>query len=412
MSTHINALKIKNFGAIGDGFDLNEGYVTFNQNTLFCGTQGTGKSTVAKLYSTFVWLEKALLRGDFKVKDLEKGKTFVNKYLYFQNIDSYVKDDSFLHFKGECYDFKYENKKLKVTEHSVPSYIRPQISYIAAERNILSLLGKEAKLSKILPQSLLFMLGDYNEACLNMKGDVDLPINNVKFKFDKLNKDSRIFSDSFNLKMSETSSGFQSSTPLYITIKYLYDKIIKGMYEEKKSQEEIEKNEKRIKEILEDNSLTAETRTTLIKMLSDNKSKRLVCIVEEPEQNLFPDSQEKLVYELLHLSGSGDSQLVMTSHSPYIIDFLTLAIKAKQVYDVLRNDENKQKLSAIVPTQSMIDGSSLTIYELTLDGKIRLLEPYNNMPSDENMLNSILEDTNRRYSEILDIRDDEEEERN
>ena len=96
--------------------------------------------------------------------------------------------------------------------------------------------------------------------------------------------------------------------------------------------------------------------------------------------------------------------------SPYIINYLTLAIKAKQVYDVLKNEESKQKLSAIVPTQSMIDGNSLTIYELTLDGKIKLLEPYNNMPSDENMLNSILEDTNRKYSEILDIRDDEEEE--
>ncbi|MCR5569510.1 MAG: ATP-binding protein [Paludibacteraceae bacterium] len=410
MALFINELRIQNFGAIGDGFELNNGYIKFNQNTLLCGTQGTGKSTVAKLYSTFVWLEKALLRGDFKVKDLERGKIFVNKYLKFQNIDSYVKVDSYLHYKGECYDFKFENEKLCAFEHSVSEYVRPQISYIAAERNLLSLLGKDAKQSKILPPSLLFMLGDYIDACENLKGDVELPVNNVKFKFDRLNKISKIFSDSFNIKVSEASSGLQSSIPLFVTLRYLYDKIINGIYEEKKSQDEIEKNEKRIKEVLEDNTLTAETRTMLIKMLSNNTSKRLVSIVEEPEQNLFPDSQEKLVYELLHLSGLGNNQLVMTSHSPYIINYLTLAIKAKQVYDVLKNEKNKQKLSAIVPTQSMIDGNSLTIYELTLDGKIKLLEPYNNMPSDENMLNSILEDTNRRYSEILDIRDDEEEE--
>lgn len=410
MAPFINELRIQNFGAIGDGFELNNGYIKFNQNTLLCGTQGTGKSTVAKLYSTFVWLEKALLRGDFKVKDLERGKTFVNKYLKFQNIDSYVKVDSYLHYKGECYDFKFENEKLCAFEHSVSEYVRPQISYIAAERNLLSLLGKDAKQSKILPPSLLFMLGDYIDACENLKGDIELPVNNVKFKFDRLNKISKIFSDSFNIKVSEASSGLRSSIPLFVTLRYLYDKIINGIYEEKKSQDEIEKNEKRIKEVLEDNTLTAETRTMLIKMLSNNNSKRLVSIVEEPEQNLFPDSQEKLVYELLHLSGLGNNQLVMTSHSPYIINYLTLAIKAKQVYDVLKNEESKQKLSAIVPTQSMIDGNSLTIYELTLDGKIKLLEPYNNMPSDENMLNSILEDTNRRYSEILDIRDDEEEE--
>ena len=99
----MNQLKILNFGPIIGGYDRNNGFMNFNQITLFCGTQGTGKSTVAKLYSTFVWLEKALLRGDFKVTDLERGKIFITRYLKFQNIDGAEQSDDItimcLHYK-------------------------------------------------------------------------------------------------------------------------------------------------------------------------------------------------------------------------------------------------------------------------------------------------------------------------
>ncbi|MBR4970197.1 MAG: ATP-binding protein [Paludibacteraceae bacterium] len=404
----MNQLKILNFGPIIGGYDRNNGFMDFNQITLFCGTQGTGKSTAAKLYSTFVWLEKALLRGDFKATDLERGKIFITRYLKFQNIDGYVKNNSFLHFKGDCYEFIFQNKQLSVQKKSSTEYERPQITYVAAERNLLSLLGKESKKSKIMPPTLLFMLSDYVEACENIKGEFSLPINDVKFRYDRLNGVSKVFSDNFNIKVNEASSGLQSFIPLYITIHYLYDKVVAGLYEVKKSQEEIEVNEKRIKEIIADNSLDADTRTMLLKMLSNNKNSRLVSIVEEPEQNLFPDSQERLTYELLRLSGKGANQLVLTTHSPYIINFLTLAVKAKQVYDVLKNDKNKVKLSQLVPVDSMIDGNTLSIYQLSVNGDIRLLEPYNEMPSDENMLNDMLDYTNRKFSLILDIRDDEE----
>lgn len=411
MKSYENELKIQNFGAITDGYDQNNGFLKFNQNTLFCGTQGTGKSAVVKLYSTFVWLEKALLRGDFKAKDLEKGKTFVNKYLTFQNIQNYRNPGTFIHFKGRSFDFIYKNEVFSVQEHMKwAEYKRPQITYIPAERNLLSILSKDAKKSKVIPSSLLFMLGDYNEACEHIKGEVDLPVNGVKFRFDKLNDDSRVFSDKFSLKISEASSGLQSATPLFITLRYLHDKVIKGMYEQKFSQEEIEIIRERILAVLQDNNIDEITRTMLIKSLSENKNKRLISIVEEPEQNLYPDTQEKLIYELLRMSGKEENQLIMTTHSPYIINFLTLAIKAKQVYDVLKDDKNKKRLSELVPKDSMIDGESLTIYEIELDGTIKLLAPYNNMPSDENMLNSVLENTNIKFSQILDIRDDETEE--
>ena len=46
-------LFLKNFGPIGPGLSDNGGWIDFQRVTVFIGNQGAGKSTVAKLFSTF-----------------------------------------------------------------------------------------------------------------------------------------------------------------------------------------------------------------------------------------------------------------------------------------------------------------------------------------------------------------------
>ncbi|MBO4372301.1 MAG: AAA family ATPase, partial [Bacteroidales bacterium] len=56
--------------------------------------------------------------------------------------------------------------------------------------------------------------------------------------------------------------------------------------------------------------------------------KRTLNIIEEPEQNLFPSSQRKMLNALLEFNNSvEENQLIITTHSPYIINYLMLAIK-------------------------------------------------------------------------------------
>lgn len=45
--------------------NLSNGYFEVKRVTIFIGDQGTGKITVAKLFSTFSWLEKAIYRGQY-----------------------------------------------------------------------------------------------------------------------------------------------------------------------------------------------------------------------------------------------------------------------------------------------------------------------------------------------------------
>ena len=66
----MSRIKIENFGPIKAGCIATDGWIDIKKVTLFIGNQGSGKSTVAKVISTFTWIEKALIRGDFNKANL------------------------------------------------------------------------------------------------------------------------------------------------------------------------------------------------------------------------------------------------------------------------------------------------------------------------------------------------------
>lgn len=401
---YINKLKVQNFGPVRAGFSDNEGYMEIPQVTIFCGTQGTGKSTIAKLYSTFVWLEKALMRGDVSEAYVTQYSRFSKKYLAFQGIQNYSKEDSYMHYMGMCYDFEYKEGKLAIYNHiDRLGYNRPQVMYVPAERNLLGVLDKAANV-KGMPESLAEMLGEYRQACQSLKSDLMLPVNGVSFHYDSLNQMGSIVSPDYKVRISEASSGLQSLSPMYVTLSHLHDVVVNGKNGDltKTTKEEQELIEKRVHDILLDDTLSDEMRSALVKKLYDNGNKCLVSIIEEPEQNLFPDSQEKLLYSLLRLSGSRANQLMLTTHSPYIIDYLCLAIKSHDVADKV-NEEGMEKLCSIVPREAWIDGRSVAVYQMNLDGTIKLLPQYENMPSDNNVLNMSLADVNVKFSNLVEM---------
>lgn len=56
-------IRIKNFGPIKEGCSDNDGWIEIRKVSVFIGNQGGGKSCIAKLISTFTWMEKVLVRG-------------------------------------------------------------------------------------------------------------------------------------------------------------------------------------------------------------------------------------------------------------------------------------------------------------------------------------------------------------
>ena len=99
-------------------------------------------------------------------------------------------------------------------------------------------------------------------------------------------------------------------------------------------------------------------------------------------------------------SGNG---LIITTHSPYIVNYLTLAIKSNEINCV--DDVSKKRLENIVPEKSRISTKKVCIYEIDNNGSIRELEKFMDIPSDENFLNTSLRESDELFGELLEIQD-------
>lgn len=406
----MSKLKIKNFGPIKEGFIDNNGdeWIDIKKITVFIGNQGSGKSSVAKLKSTMTWLEKSLVRGDFKEKDLKIYNRF-KKHCEYQKIHTYFNENTLIEYIGTAYSFQYNKGDISVEKMAINEYLFPKIMYVPAERNFVSAVDKPSSLKK-LPLTLYTFLDEFEDAKQNSKEEINFPINKVKFEYRKQSKVSWIVGSDYEVRLSESSSGFQSSVPLFLVTKYLAESINKESDSSVKeiSIEEEKRIKKEIENILSNPNLSDEVKKASLEYLSSRfKYASFINIVEEPEQNLYPTSQKNILYELIKYANLNiGNELLITTHSPYIINYLTLAVKANLILDRIKNsDDLKNKLSEIVPIDSTIKPSDLVIYELDDTGRIKKLDSYNGLPSDENYLNEKLAESNDLFVNLLEIED-------
>ena len=249
------------------------------------------------------------------------------------------------------------------------------------------------------------MLEVYDMACRNLKNDISLPVNHVYFHYDALNKLSWIQTDEYKVRLNEASSGMQSVTPMHVVLDYLSRSLSDRENHEKsdKSLKEKENIQKRINEILRDDSLEPQIRKLLIEQTADTSNKYLLNIVEEPEQNLFPSSQRNVLNSLLAFASDGNNQLMVTTHSPYIINYLSLAIKANSITSKAKSGSYYERLDKVVPLLAQVDGTQVIVYEINEQGEVHRLPTYDNMPSDDNYLNNYLAESNDLFNELLEI---------
>ncbi|MEZ4776144.1 MAG: AAA family ATPase [Bacteroidia bacterium] len=403
----MSKIRIKNFGPIKSGYQAQAGWLDIKKVTVFIGNQGSGKSTVAKLVSTLSWIEKAMVMGTIRQDELNTHNRFL-KQLAYQRIERYATQETHIEYIGKAFALSYIAGEFEAKKTSENGYLLPKIMYAPAERNFLSSVDRPDKL-KNLPSTLYTFNDEFDAAKNFFASGIELPINKVRFEYDNLNKLARIVGENgdYDLRLSEASSGFQSTVPLFLVTKYLSDSLTaeKDLSIEENSLEEQKKLDKEIKSILNDPQLTPEIRQAYLRQLSAKRKRAcFINIVEEPEQNLFPSSQRSLLYELLSHTKPEGNQLIMTTHSPYLINYLTLAVKAEMVKTKLDTEEAKRKLAEIVPLGSTLCADNLVIYEMNeQDGSINVLSDYKGLPSDENYLNSSLEDSNELFAQLQEI---------
>ena len=389
-------LIVKSFGPVKD-LDI-----LFKKVTLFIGDQGTGKSCVAKLFSTFKWLEKVLSQKKYKSSYFEQYNRFQTKLCAYHRIESFINDNSYIKFEGSLYDFIYENGNFKVLDKHRDVNGISKIMYVPAERSIVSVAESKSKLLKELPDSSETFSDEFVNAKKAFENGYNLPFEGLRFEYDSLNDAGWIHGTDYKVRLTNASSGIQSSLPMCIVSEYLSGKI-SDKEEIKLSKEEKDKLEKRVAEIMQNEDYSDNIKDMMIRQLSfANRYNRLINIVEEPELNLFPRSQMEVLFSLISNNASSDeNMLVFTTHSPYSLAIINTMIMGAKAY-ANANEELRNQIESILPVKYQINDDNIAVYRLSSSDAIycqSVINPNTGLVS-KNELDSASDDIMRVFNSL------------
>ena len=90
---------------------------------------------------------------------------------------------------------------------------------------------------------------------------------------------------------------------------------------------------------------------------------KMLRIVEEPEAHLFPVAQKSLI-ELLALmvNQNDDNQLIITTHSPYVLTVFNNLLFAQRVVD--KNPSAEAEVAELIPKEFWLKAKDFSAYSL------------------------------------------------
>lgn len=359
-------LVVKSFGPI------KELDIEFRKVTIFIGDQGMGKSCVAKLFSMFKWLEKVLTQKRYPENYFVSHNRFITKLCAYNRMESFVGPDSYIKYEGDAYNFEFEsNKEFKISAKGKEVEGISKIMYVPAERAILSVAENKPRLLKELPDSSETFYDEFVNAKKSFQDGFALPFDGLRFEYDSLNDAGWIRGENYRVRLVSASSGIQSSLPMCIVTEYLSKKIA-SREEVKMSKEEKDRLERRVTEIIQNDSYSNTIKDIMIRQLSASSVfDSLINVIEEPELSLFPKSQMRVLYSLIASNASSKkNMLVLTTHSPYtlaIINTMIMGGKARARAEAESNEVMMEETNKVLPAEYQLSSDEVAIYRLDND---------------------------------------------
>ncbi len=342
-------LIVKDFGPIKNAaLDL-------KKVTVFIGPQGSGKSALAKLAAIF-------RDGEFLIKnhlEIDTG-IFFKKY----QADFFLNKNTSIIYETDNFTANYNrNSKsfLSLKKSITSSFSNDWYSNLSFDdlklewekikdsknqNQIIGFIGqinpfgrKLNKLSMYLPTERFFissisdtLMGLLSAEVALQKSTIDFGnnfeiarSNNMELKIDYLNVTYKFdgftnlvfYNETDSMPLSASASGHQSVIPLHLTVEHFA------------------------------------------------KDGNTHFIVEEPELNLYPTTQNKLIGFLADKCTQNGNELLMTTHSPYVLTALNNLIFAFQVAQAL--PERADEIAQIIPREQWLNPDDVAAYYIGED---------------------------------------------
>lgn len=300
--------------------------------TVLIGESASGKSTLMKVVAMMRYLYKmANIRSYLYRSNITKSpfKTRLDTLLKRQGMTKMLTKDCLIVYRvqmndGVNYEMRIENGNLKKTEVIEQRHLMLcKNSYVSENRNIIPTWTQTSWKNKGATLGFYFHETNEDFGCAS-EGEKELMMDFVGMKMiithpkGKPTRYQIVPTDGHHtpIELTEASSGIQTSAPLALIVDYFAKdfsfkeafnrSVMSYLYEME--------NLSKFKAVSEPTALT-----------------KVVNIhIEEPELSLFPDAQckliEKIFYTALHAESDRTLNMMLATHSPYILNYLNIVL--------------------------------------------------------------------------------------
>ena len=421
-------LTVRNVGPI-----TNTAEIVFSRFCILIGPQSSGKSTIAKLMSTCLWLEKEACTS-LSEHIIESGLAFRNLVEDFHRIHGYIHpESSYISYESDYVSIVYNRDEFSLSFNANENYHRLKISYMPSDRNIVTMRDIEKR--ELEPTNFRSFLFDWLDANKHYSKENMLSILNlgIKYYFDNTDKNryDRIVHGNgitYNISLYDASSGMQSVVPLTVLMHYLLSDYFDN-YNKEISFEQRDKNTALswtiVKMVLLKHFPTEVTDVNFKTYYNENiKSKydqgddsaqiimdemrsfynqltkpdSISFILEEPEQNLYPSTQvELLKYIFKVCNGIHPSSALITTHSPYTLTFINNLIYAAKI-----GEKHPDAVNRIIPREMWLPADIVSAYRVS-NGTVTEIMDEEIHEIKAEMIDEISQSINEQYEKLVEI---------
>lgn len=339
---------------------ITEADIILKQLNVIIGPQSLGKSTVLKIASYCTWVEKRIELTQNYTYFAQEDR-FIKDLVEFHKLDGYIHTNTFIEYESDFMKFSYDNKEMSFQftwKERRWEYKRPKVSYIPSERNLVAAIPNWYEVSMGRNNIRSFMT-DWETARQATASNLRILDLDISYHYEADGKKDKVQSHESNmLDFTNTSSGLQSLIPLYVYLNYLFttqykirkDNKIKGDWEneellriiykelfENKGRTQAVHSIKRENEngVMEEKKVRYMVGIGPLSLIFSYPSDGHACqeiynryqttdhcevFLEEPENNLFPPTQDSLTKWLIDKTlDERDNTLFIATHSPYVL---------------------------------------------------------------------------------------------
>lgn len=377
-------LIVKNFGPI------KEAEIELNKYVVFIGDTSTGKSVLAKLITIF--------RDNFLLLLLKENESldFKNELKRY-NIDFKIKKSKISYFDGNKHLLELVNGKIVLID------IESKTKNLKKFENIFDEIINENPLSKFLDLDKNIFIQRSIDLSLRNMYSTYVPAERILFSLIG-NSLSGLWAN--NIALPECYKEFAAKYEVARKDNYFSNyKFLDIEYNYNNGIDEIILNKSKI--LLSQSSSGIQSLIPLLLVLDHeikdyNAEYSKSFVIEEPELNLFPVKQKKILNHIINKINKINFKLIITTHSPYILSSLDTLILAKNTYN--EHSNLKSEITEIVPENEWLEFDQISVYEIRNDGKVYSIKNEEFRSIDTNAIDGVSDIISEEFDKLTELR--------